>query len=321
MAYSQLQSSHDETSQQAGELESGQLVQRQKLGLFLLDKTPDMSSNMALQKAKRLLGVRKAGHTGSLDPLASGLLPICIGRATRLSSYLLNHDKRYVVEIKLGITTETGDTEGKVLVEKDVPLLTADSLDQVIATFVGEIEQIPPMYSALKHKGKRLYELARQGIEVERKARPITIHQITLLNYSDGLLELDVSCSKGTYIRTLAEDIGKQIGCGAHVTSLRRTEVGDLDIKHAWTLKQLEAMETSEQRMQCVLDADEMLHGWSSVKVTQELEFYLSRGQAVWMPNLPSTGWLRIYSKDHQFIGIGEIADDGKLAPRRLFVD
>ena len=301
-------------------LQDNQFEQRQKLGLLLLDKTPDMSSNLALQKAKRLLDIRKAGHTGSLDPLASGLLPICIGRATRLSSYLLNNDKRYIVVIKLGVSTETGDAEGTVLVEKPVPALTFDMLGQIVSTFIGEIEQIPPMYSALKHQGKRLYELARQGIEVERKARPITIHQITVLSYNVDLLELDVSCSKGTYIRTLAEDIGNKIGCGAHVNSLRRTEVGDLDVKQAWTLEQLEAIETKQQRWQCVLDADRMLSEWPSVSLTDELEFYLSRGQSVWMPNLPAIGWLRLYSKNELFIGIAEMTDDGKLAPRRMFV-
>jgi tRNA pseudouridine55 synthase len=294
--------------------------QRQNQGLLLLDKTPDMSSNRALQKAKRLLGIRKAGHTGSLDPLASGLLPICIGRATRLSSYLLNDDKRYLVTIKLGVTTATGDAEGVVLVEKPVPVLNSELLDQVISTFIGKIEQIPPMYSALKHQGKRLYELARQGIEVERKARPITIHQITVLTYSADMLELNVSCSKGTYIRTLAEDIGNKIGCGAHVSRLRRTEVGDLNVKQAWTLQQLEAIEDKQQRWQCVLDADCMLSEWSSVLLTEELGFHLSHGQPVWMPKLPSSGWLRLYNKDNQFIGIGEMTDDGKLAPRRMFI-
>ena len=307
-------------TQVAEKANDNRFEQRQKLGLLLLDKTPDMSSNLALQKAKRLLGIRKAGHTGSLDPLASGLLPICIGRATRLSSYLLNDDKRYVVEIKLGVTTETGDAEGAILAEKPVPTLTADLLDQAIRAFIGEIEQIPPMYSALKHQGKRLYELARQGIEVERKARPITIHQITVLAYSGEMLELDVSCSKGTYIRTLAEDIGNTIGCGAHVSSLRRTQVGDLDVKQAWTLQQLEAIESQQQRWQSVLDADQMLKEWPSVILTEELEFCISRGQTVWMPKLPSSGWLRIYGKDNQFIGIGEITDDGKLAPRRVFI-
>jgi tRNA pseudouridine55 synthase len=319
MTPNQAQALVSADSQVAEPPQNSQFEQRQKLGLLLLDKTPDMSSNLALQKAKRLLGIRKAGHTGSLDPLASGLLPICIGRATRLSAYLLNEDKRYVVEIKLGVTTETGDAEGDILVEKPVPALTSDSLDQIISTFIGEIEQVPPMYSALKHNGKRLYELARQGIEVERKARPITIHQIAVLAYSGDLLELDVSCSKGTYIRTLAEDIGNKIGCGAHVSSLRRTEVGDLNVKQAWTLQQLEAIESKQQRWQCVLDADHMLSEWPSVSLTEELEFYLSRGQAVWMPKLPTSGWLRIYDKDNLFIGIGEITDDGKLAPRRMF--
>ena len=296
-----------------------QLELSQQQGLLLLDKSPGLSSNMALQKAKRLLGVRKAGHTGSLDPLASGLLPICIGRATRLSSFLLNDDKSYVVEIMLGVSTETGDSEGAIVMEREVHDVTVARLERTLLAFTGEIEQIPPMYSALKYKGKRLYELARQGIEVERKPRKITIHQIALLDYHGTRVKLNVSCSKGTYIRTLAEDIGNQFGCGAHVTSLRRTRVGELDLGAAWTLQQLQAMDDREQRLACVMDADQMLSGWPSVQLTQELAFYLGRGQAVWIPKLPTSGWLRIYSQEGLFLGVGEITDDGKLAPRRLF--
>lgn len=303
-----------------GPLDLRQVKVRQKQGLLLLDKSPGISSNMALQNAKRLLGVHKAGHTGSLDPLASGLLPICIGRATRLSSFLLNDDKRYIVDIMLGVTTKTGDSEGVVLKEQVVPVLEAESINRVLAGFVGEIEQIPPMYSALKHQGKRLYELARQGIEVERKPRQISIHHITLLDFNEKVIKLDVLCSKGTYIRTLAEDIGEKLGCGAHVTSLRRTKVGDLNLESAWTLEQLAEMGSSQQRMYCVLAADQMLSGWPSVQLTQELAFYLGRGQAVWMPKLPASGWLRIYMPDGSFMGIGEITDDGKLAPRRLLI-
>lgn len=318
---SQLQITEMAVSEIGEKPTQSQIDLRQQQGLFLLDKTPDMSSNMALQKTKRLLGVKKAGHTGSLDPLASGLLPICIGRATRLSSYLLNDDKRYVVEIMLGVTTETGDSEGDILQERSVSEFTTEFLNQVLTSFLGEIEQVPPMYSALKHNGKRLYELARQGIEVERKPRQIQIHQIDLLGYRHNYLKLDVSCSKGTYIRTLAEDIGIKLGCGAHVTSLRRTEVGDLTLASAWTLKQLEALETKQLRMQCVLDADQILTGWPSIQLTGDVVFYFSRGQAIWMPKLPASGWLRIYREDNQFIGIGEITSDGKLAPRRLFVE
>ncbi|MCH9698983.1 MAG: tRNA pseudouridine(55) synthase TruB [Gammaproteobacteria bacterium] len=296
------------------------LDSRLQQGLFLLDKSSGMSSNMALQKVKRLLGVKKAGHTGSLDPLASGLLPICIGRATRLSSYLLNDDKRYVVAIKLGVRTETGDAEGAVISEQAVSAFNSEILGKVLASFIGEIQQVPPMYSALKHNGKRLYELARQGIVVERKARQITVHQITLLGYDKDLLTLDVTCTKGTYIRTLAEDIGEKLGCGAHVNSLRRTEVGDLSLNSAWTLEQLAALETNALRRQCVLGADKMLAGWASVQLTEELAFYFCRGQAVWIPKLPTSGWLRVYKED-LFIGIAEIASDGKLAPRRLIAE
>lgn len=292
-----------------------------KAGLFLLDKQTGISSNAALQQVKRLLGVKKAGHTGSLDPLASGLLPICIGRATRLSSFLLNHDKRYLVSIRLGVTTTTGDAEGQLLQQLPVPELSEQLLNQTLALFSGDIKQIPPMYSALKHNGKRLYELARQGIEIERQARPVTIHEINLLDWDESQIELDVWCSKGTYIRTLAEDIGDKLGCGGHVISLRRTEVASLSITQAWTIDQLEAMQNTLMRRQCVLSADQMLIDWPDIQLPAEHQRYFRQGQAVWLPRLPSNGWLRVYDQEQEFMGIAEINSEGRLAPRRLMAD
>ncbi|MCH9699026.1 MAG: tRNA pseudouridine(55) synthase TruB [Gammaproteobacteria bacterium] len=289
--------------------------------MFLLDKQTGLSSNAALQHVKRLLAVKKAGHTGSLDPLASGLLPVCIGRATRLSSFLLNHDKRYLVSIRLGITTTTGDSEGQSVQHRPVPELNPQILHDTLTRFTGEIKQIPPMYSALKHKGKRLYELARQGIEIERQARPVTIHEINLHGWSESQLELEVWCSKGTYIRTLAEDIGELLECGGHVISLRRTEVAALNIQQAWTIDQLEAMEDFQTRRQCVLGADQMLSDWTDIHLPVEHQRYFRQGQAVWLPRLPSKGWLRVYDHNRAFIGIAEINSEGRLAPRRLMVD
>ena len=186
-------------------------------GIVLLDKRQGISSNKALQEVKRLYNANKAGHTGSLDPLATGLLPICLGEGTKVSAYMLDDDKRYQTVIQLGLMTDTGDVDGVVIEEKIVPEITPQQMDECLASFVGEIEQIPPMYSALKHNGKKLYELAREGITVERKARKITLYAIECLAFKDNLLTLDVRCSKGTYIRTLAEDIGHALGCGAPV--------------------------------------------------------------------------------------------------------
>lgn len=312
---------HSETDIDLNQKSARQTELNLKAGLFLLDKQIGISSNAALQQVKRLLSAKKAGHTGSLDPLASGLLPICIGRATRLSSFLLHHDKRYLVSIRLGVTTTTGDAEGQPIQHRPVPELNLQLLHETLARFNGEIKQIPPMYSALKHNGKRLYELARQGIEIERQARPVTIHEIKLLDWNESEIKLEVWCSKGTYIRTLAEDIGEQLGCGAHVISLRRIEVASLSINQAWTIEQLENMENIQMRRRCVLGADQMLSDWPDIQLPAEHQRYFRQGQAVWLPRLPSTGWFRVYDQEQAFIGIAEINSEGRLAPRRLMAD
>lgn len=291
---------------------------REVNGILLLDKVPGVTSNAALQDVKRLFQARKAGHTGSLDPLASGLLPICFGEATKLSGFLLNQDKRYEVLVRLGVTTSTADAEGEVLERRAVPVLDESSVEAALGQFRGEIVQIPPMYSALKHQGRRLYELARQGVEVERAARPVTIHALRLLAMAEDTLSLDVHCSKGTYVRTLAEDIGAALGCGAHVAALRRTQVGaSYSVADAVTVTRLQVM-SDEERLACLLPVDHALQDMPSVALGEELCFYLRRGQAVFVPKAPAANWLRLYDKQGVLLGVGELTDDGKVAPRRL---
>ena len=225
-------------------------------GIVLLDKPIAMGSNELLQIVKRLFRARKAGHTGSLDRLACGLLPICLGAATKFSGYLLNADKRYVTTLRLGETTTTGDAEGKVVRTREVPALDATVIEAALSRFRGEIEQVPPMFSAIKHRGQRLYKLAHQGVTVEREPRAVTIHELALLDYDEQSVEIDVRCSKGTYIRTLAEDIGEALGCGARVASLRRVEAGPFRAEQTVTLDDL------ERRAEEGLDAlDECLLG------------------------------------------------------------
>ncbi|HYE35574.1 tRNA pseudouridine(55) synthase TruB [Methylocaldum sp.] len=286
-------------------------------GIFLLDKASGMTSNAALQRVKRVLKARKAGHTGSLDPLASGLLPICLGEATKLSGFLLNTDKRYQVTVRLGITTRTGDSEGEVIETSPVQSLSQDVLEQVLSGFRGEILQVPPMYSALKHQGRRLYDLARQGIEVEREPRRVVIHELRLLNFDSSSLELDVECSKGTYIRTLAEDIGKTLGCGGHVQTLRRTGVGDLSVADSHTLDNMESLDEDELGG-LVLPMDRIVSTLPAVQLSDELGFYVRKGQAVLVPKAPVHGWVRLYAQQSVFMGVGEILDDGRVTPRRL---
>lgn len=294
---------------------------RQIDGILLLDKPAGITSNQALQRAKTLCGVAKAGHTGSLDPLATGVLPLCFGEATKFSHYLLNADKRYQVTLKLGARTTTGDVDGEV-VETFAPLqLTQDLVLSTLAQFRGEIEQIPSMYSALKHQGKPLYELARAGIEVERPPRRVTIHALELLRLGEDEIELDVRCSKGTYIRTLAEDLGKALGSGAHVVQLRRIEAGPYTIAQTVTLDAL--AELREQGGYPALDAlllpaSSSVSDFPQVKLNETTAYYFRQGQPIMAPQLPSNGWVRIVDGAGSFIGVGEILDDGRLAPRRL---
>src|SRR5690606_22975216 len=214
-------------------------------GILIMDKPSGMTSNKRLQIVKRQYAAEKAGHTGALDPMATGVLPLCFGEATKVSQYLLDADKRYVARVHLGVTTTTGDADGEVTTRCAVPELSSDRIEEVLASFVGEIEQVPSVYSALKQDGVPLYKLARQGKEIREKRRTITIHSIALQDWSSPDLEIDVRCSKGTYIRSLAEDIGKQLGCGAHLTALRRSGAGPYSLDDCHTLAELDALQAS----------------------------------------------------------------------------
>lgn len=294
-------------------------IKRAINGVLLLDKPLGFSSNQALQKVKWLYQAAKAGHTGSLDPLATGLLPICLGEATKFSHYLLDADKSYRALIRLGSTTTTADAEGEVLIRSEVHVDQAQ-LESVLKSFVGDIVQVPPMYSALKHAGKALYEYARAGVDIERKAREVTIHQIMLERFEGELLEIVVTCSKGTYIRTLAEDIGAALGCGAHLAGLRRLTTAHLRLEDAVTIEQLEAM-APEARDALLLPVDVTIDDLPQVTVDTESAFYLKRGQYVWKSGFNQHGAFRIYAETGEFLGIGEQTAEGKIAPRRLIVD
>ena len=287
-------------------------------GVLLLDKAGGFSSNSSLQKVKRLFRARKAGHTGSLDPLASGLLPVCFGEATKLSSYLLYTDKRYEVRIRLGAETDTADAEGTVTVTRPVPEMSETLIENVLQEFRGEGEQIPPMYSALKHQGQRLYDLARKGVEVDRPARPITIHALKLLRFDEASMELDVHCSKGTYIRTLAEDIGRALGCGGHVEVLHRTGVGSLDVADALTMDQLEVM-SPEERDEALLPMDGLVNHLPALEFNEAMSLLLCQGNPLFVPQAPTQGWVRLYGRSAGFLGLGEVLEDGRIGPRRMF--
>lgn len=291
-------------------------------GILLLDKPSGLTSNAALQEVKSLFKARKAGHTGSLDPLATGMLPICLGEATKVSSFLLDADKYYRMTCRLGEKTNTADAEGEVIETAPVPDLNRGLVEEVLDRFTGQIEQIPPMYSALKHNGERLYKLAREGKEVERKPRAVTIHELTLLSLGADTCELEIRCSKGTYVRTLAEDIAEALGTLAHVTVLRRLGVGPFnDVDQMITMDDLKKMaesglSTLDERL---LPIESALTVWPGVQVSSNEAFYVRQGQAVQVPHAPTSGWVRIYEDGEQFLGMGQIQDDGKVAPKRLF--
>ena len=292
-------------------------VKRDISGVILLDKPLGFSSNQALQKIKYLLQAEKAGHTGSLDPLASGLLPLCFGEATKFSHYLLDADKSYRALVQLGATTTTGDAEGEVIATHAVDVTEAQ-IKKVLNDFLGGIKQTPPMYSALKHQGKALYEYARDGVDIERAARDVKIYQIDFHAFNDkNQLDITVACSKGTYIRSLAEDIGAALGCGAHLAGLRRLTAGHFKLEDALTVEAFEAMMV-EQRDACLLPPDATIATLPMVTIDADSEFYLLRGQSVWKANLNIQGSFRIYNEQGVFLGLGEQAPDGKIAPKRL---
>lgn len=288
-------------------------------GVLLLDKPHGMTSNGALQKARWLFNAAKAGHTGTLDPLATGLLPLCFGEATKFSGELLDADKAYRATLQLGVTTDTADAEGQVLQTRPVSVTEAQ-LKDALDRFVGEQDQVPPMYSALKRDGKPLYEYARQGIEVERKARRITIYEIRLLEFSGDQAVIDVSCSKGTYVRTLAADVGELLGCGAHLAALRRTRIGRLSLEEGTvTLDQLEALPL-EDRDRCLAPADSLVSELPRADLTEGESSRVLHGQGLRWNGAPGERW-RLYGAGGEFLGLGEMSPDGWLNPRRLIAN
>lgn len=300
-------------------------------GILLLDKPSGISSNHALQRIKRLYQAAKAGHTGSLDPLATGLLPLCLGYTTKFSAFLLDADKRYRVRVRLGTSTSTADAEGEVVAVAPTDDVSEAALRDILADFTGSIEQLPPMYSAVKHQGERLYKLAREGKEVERTPRTIQIFSLDLLRFDLPDIELDVHCSKGTYVRTLAEDIGARLGCGGHVSALRRTGVGPyVEGQTAFvTMAEVEAIaedaspDLEPARMFAAMDAlllplDSALDHCPALRLSADAAFYLGQGQPVLVPQAPTEGTVRLYDPSAHFIGVGVILDDGRVQPKRL---
>ena len=287
-------------------------------GILLLDKPLGISSNRALQQVKNLFHARKAGHTGNLDPLATGVLPICFGEASKVTAFLLDSNKRYTCTAKLGETTTTGDKEGDISQTRDIDHQKLTDIKSILGKFRGEIQQIPPMYSALKHKGQPLYKLARQGIEIERKARDVTIHQLNLIAQTDDTLTLDVLCSKGTYIRTLAEDIGEVLGCGAHLSLLRRTDVEPFDCSKLYTIEEIQTLAENNQLAETLLPIDSALIKLPKIILTDEEAKLIRHGLKVTRDNLPKSDMIRLYLENNVFIGIGRYSSDQKLTAKRL---
>ena len=291
-------------------------------GILLLDKPVGLTSNAALQQVRRLLRARKAGHTGSLDPLASGLLPVCLGQATKVCGLLLDSNKTYRVTVALGARTTTGDLEGEVIERAPVPDLDAEAIRRVAAGFVGESEQVPPMYSALKHQGRRLYQLARQGLEVARPARRITIHRLELQGVEDRQLRFEVECSKGTYVRSLAEDLARACGTVGHVARLRRVSLGPFANPVMHTLESLQAAAAEPGALDALLQpADTALPGFPAVRLGTAEQSCVLQGQPVFVAG-PGSARVRMYGVEGRFLGVGRMTAEGRrLAPERIMVD
>lgn len=295
-------------------------------GILVLDKPAGLSSNRALQMVKRLYGAAKAGHTGSLDPLATGVLPLCFGEATKFSQFLLDADKAYESTFVLGIATDTGDAEGEVRASRDASAIAEADVAAALEAFRGEIEQVPSMYSALKHQGQPLYKLARRGLEVERKARRVVIKQLELRAFRGGArpeVDIYLECSKGTYVRSIAEDLGEMLACGAHVARLRRTRAGAFTLADSVGMATLEALKANDRLAEMdalLLPADTAVDDLPLVRLSASGGFYIRQGQPVLVPNAPCDGMVRVALETGEFLGVGEILDDGRVAPRRLIV-
>lgn len=290
-------------------------------GILLLDKPAGMTSNRALQTVKRLFDARKAGHTGSLDPMATGLLPVCLGEATKISAFLLEADKHYRFTVRLGERTDSGDADGEMVETRPVDGVDAAAVEAALEGLRGEIEQVPPMHSAVKRGGRPLYEYARRGESVAREPRRTHVHRLELAGIDGRDVTLEVQCAKGTYVRTLAEDLGASLGCGGHVVALRRTGAGPFVDPEMIPLEVLR--ERAERAGPAALDEllrpiDEALAAWPRLEVGAEVADFLRQGQAVQVPRAPAAGLLRLYQRGNGFIGMGRIQDDGRVAPKRL---
>lgn len=299
-------------------------------GVLLLDKPQSISSNDALQKVKRLYNANRAGHTGALDPLATGMLPICLGEATKFSQYLLDSDKRYRVIARLGQRTDTSDADGVMISERPLTF-SSEQLERALDSFRGETQQVPSMYSALKYQGRKLYEYAREGIEVPREARSIVVYELLFIRHEGAELELEIHCSKGTYIRTIIDDLGEKLGCGAHVTMLRRLQVATYPVSKMVTLEQLQALAEqataegvapAEKLDALLMPMDSPAAAFPQVNLLPVVAAYFKQGQPVQVAGAPREGLVRVTEGEaQQFIGMAEIDDDGRVAPRRLVVE
>jgi len=288
-------------------------------GVILLDKPSGISSNEALQKVKYLFQAQKAGHTGSLDNLATGLLPICLGEATKISQFLLDADKRYIAECQLGVKTTTGDAEGEIVETRSIQGIDRQLIDNTVKKFIGEISQVPPMYSALKHQGQPLYKLARQGQTIDRKSRDVSIFNIQIIDFIEDKLTVQIHCSKGTYIRTLAEDIGEALGCGATITALHRIQVGSF-----CDMIRLETLQNYAEQSLDVLDnflisIDKALNNLPKMAFSTEETNRLQQGQQICKLHDLKIGWVKLFREEGDLLGIGQVLSDGCIAPKRLF--
>lgn len=291
-------------------------------GIIVLDKAVGLSSNKALQEVKWLFEANKAGHTGSLDPLATGVLPLCLGEATKVSQFLLNSDKRYRARIKLGIRTDSADSEGQVIAQCDEVNVSREQVEQALQSFKGETQQIPPMHSALKVDGVPLYKLAREGKTIPREARSICVYELELTDFQGDEIELEITCSKGTYIRTIADDLGQDLGCGAHIIALRRLQAGaftEADCVSTDALREVKEKHGMDRLDQNLIPMDRAIEDLPEVNLPNIAASQFKNGQSVLVRHLPEEGLVRLYEEE-QFIGIGCIDDDGKVAPKRLIL-
>ncbi len=288
-------------------------------GILLLDKPTGISSNRVLQACRRLLNANKAGHTGSLDPMASGLLPLCFGQATKISGMLLDSDKSYEATFQLGTKTDSGDSDGRI-VSRSAVRVSALQLDECLKQYRGEILQVPPMFSAIKQRGQPLYKLARKGIETERLPRKVSIHSLVVREFSGDRLKVSLQCSKGFYVRSLAADLGDALGCGAHVAALRRTQAGPFELSQSVSLEQLEVRDTDDIRRNRLIPPDQALLHLPKIDLPETTVHSFSQGQAVRIPGASQAGLARVYASANRFLGLGEITAVGMVAPKRLFL-